>query len=152
MSAGKPRFFFDTNVLLYWIDGRNTAKQEAAREWVLAAWEGGQARVSWQVLNEFYANAAGKLKAPVREARAMVEVFAKLAPGDFNLGLIRRAWHWVDRAGVSYWDGLILASAEAAGCAYLLSEDFQSGRKYGEVTVVNPFREDAAKFGLGGNT
>jgi len=117
---------------------------------VLGAWEGGQCRISWQVLDEFYANAAGKLGAPAREARAMVEVFAKLGPADFNLGLIRRAWHWVDSAGVSYWDGLILASAEAAGCAYLLSEDFQSGRKYGAVTVVNPFREDAGKFGLGG--
>lgn len=152
MSAGKPVFFFDTNVLLYWIDARNVAKQEAARNWVLTAWKGGQARISWQVLNEFYANAVGKLGAPTRQARAMVEVFAKLAPGDFNLGLIRRAWYWTDSAGVSYWDGLILASAEAAGCAYLLSEDFQPGRKYGEVTVVNPFREDAAHFGLGGKS
>jgi predicted nucleic acid-binding protein len=148
MSAGKPIFFFDTNNLLYWLDSRNAVKQQAARSWVLAAWKGGQSRISWQVLNEFYSNAAGKLHAPAREARAMVEVFAKLGPGEFNMGLIRRAWHWADKAGVSYWDGLIVASAEAAGCAYLLSEDFQSGQKFGQVTIVDPFREDAAKFGL----
>jgi predicted nucleic acid-binding protein len=147
MSAAKPVFFFDTNVLLYWLDAKNAAKQQAARQWVLAAWEGGQGRVSWQVLNEFYSNAVGKLGAPPREARAMVEVFASLAPGEFSLGLIRRAWHWADSARLPYGDGLIVASAEAAGCAWLLSEDFQSGRKFGAVTVVNPFREDPAKFG-----
>jgi predicted nucleic acid-binding protein len=59
-----------------------------------------------------------------------------------------RARCWMDRAQVSYWDGLILASAEQAGCKYLLSEDFQAGRTYGEVTVVNPFQQSPAEFGL----
>ena len=47
-----------------------------------------------------------------------------------------------DRAGVSYWDALILASAEGQGCHGLLSEDFQPGREYGPVRVVNPFVTD----------
>jgi len=149
MSAGNLIFFFDTNVLLYWLDARDAVKRQAARAWVLGAWGGGQGRVSWQVLNEFYSNAVGKLGAPAREARAILELFAQMGPGEFHLGLIRRAWHWADKAGIPYWDGLIVASAEAAGCAYLLSEDFPSGRKFGEVTVVNPFREDPAKFGFG---
>jgi predicted nucleic acid-binding protein len=55
---------------------------------------------------------------------------------------MQRAWHWADTAQVPYWDGLILASAERAGCRWLLSEDFASGRRYGDVTAVNPF--DAA--------
>jgi predicted nucleic acid-binding protein len=58
-----------------------------------------------------------------------------------SLMLTRRAWHWTDEAQVSYWDRLILAAAERAGCKRLLSEDFQSGRLYGSVRVVNPFRE-----------
>jgi predicted nucleic acid-binding protein len=140
MSDAKPLLFLDTNVLLYWLDTKDVAKQQMARKWVLAVWEAGQGRVSWQVLNEFYSNAVGKLRAPVREARAMVEVFVQLTAGEFGLPLIRRAWHWIDSAGISYWDASILASAEIAGCSYLLSEDFQTGRKFGEVTVVNPFK------------
>jgi predicted nucleic acid-binding protein len=54
----------------------------------------------------------------------------------------------VDSAGLSYWDALILASAEEAGCGYLLSEDFQTGRTFGTVTVVNPFKALPAAFGL----
>jgi predicted nucleic acid-binding protein len=49
---------------------------------------------------------------------------------------ILRAWYWMDRAQVSYWDGLILGAAEILECQYLLSEDFQAGRKYGAVEVV----------------
>jgi predicted nucleic acid-binding protein len=55
---------------------------------------------------------------------------------------IRRAWHWMDEAQLSYWDALILSSsAEASGCQWLLSEDFQNGRAYGSVTVINPFSQ-----------
>ena len=59
----------------------------------------------------------------------MVELFAKLGPGDFHLGLMRRAWHWADSARMPYWDGLIVALAEAEGCSYLVSEDFSRGGK-----------------------
>ena len=63
-----------------------------------------------------------------------------------TLGLIQRAWRWTDQAQVSYWDGLIVAAAERAGCAWLLSEDFQSGRTFGDVTVVNPFLHEPKDF------
>jgi predicted nucleic acid-binding protein len=42
-------------------------------------------------------------------------------------------------AQLSYWDALIVAAAERSGARYLLSEDFQADRQYGDVRVVNPF-------------
>jgi predicted nucleic acid-binding protein len=45
-----------------------------------------------------------------------------------------------DRYGVRFWDALLLAGANAAGCGYFLSEDLNDGQAYGGVTVVNPFR------------
>ena len=54
----------------------------------------------------------------------------------------------MDRAGIPYWDSLIVAAAEVAGCSYLLSEDFQEGRKFGSVTVVNPFHSSPSELGL----
>jgi predicted nucleic acid-binding protein len=66
----------------------------------------------------------------------------------FGLGIIERAWHWSDKSGIPYWDALIVAAAETAGCKYLLSEDFQPGQKFGGVTVVNPFRSSPEEFGL----
>jgi predicted nucleic acid-binding protein len=40
---------------------------------------------------------------------------------------------------LSFWDGLIVESAIAAQCTRLYTEDLQHGRKFGGVTVVNPF-------------
>ena len=37
---------------------------------------------------------------------------------------------------------MIVAAAERSRCRWLLSEDFQAGRKFGELTVVNPFEHE----------
>ena len=62
--------------------------------------------------------------------------------------MLHRAWYWMDKAGVPYWDSLIVAAAETMNCAYLLSEDFQDRREFGGITVVNPFRSAPEEFGL----
>ena len=55
-------------------------------------------------------------------------------------GGLDEAWRLEDRYGVSFWDSLLLASANAAGCDYFLSEDLNDGQAYGGVTVIDPFR------------
>ena len=137
---GVERTFVDTSVLLYSVDPAHAGKRIRAREWIAALWEAGNGRLSWQVLNEFYANAVRNAGAPEHLARATVEAFAAWQPVAQSLMLIQRAWYWSDEAQVSYWDGMILAAAERAGCKRLISEDFQSGRQYGSVRVLNPFQ------------
>ena len=141
-SATANLWFVDTNVLLYTLDTANPSKQAAALKWRDFLWERQAGCLSWQVLNEFYANAASKTGAPPAVARAIVESYSLWPVSTFSLGLLRRAWHWTDSAQLNYWDALILASAERSGCRWLLSEDFQDGRKYGAVQAVNPFRTE----------
>jgi len=141
-------FFVDTNLLLYCLDDRNVEKRGAAVRWRDGLWESGRGRLSWQVLNEFYANATRKMGAPAPVIRKVVEDYAFWEPTGIGLGLVQSAWHWMDAAGLPYWDGLILAAAEAANCSYLLSEDFQPGRKFRRITVVNPFTSDPSRHGL----
>jgi predicted nucleic acid-binding protein len=150
MSVAADRFFVDTNVLLYSIDATDPAKHSRAREWLDALWTNDSGRLSWQVLNEFYWNAVGKMKTPPVRVRENVETLALWQPADFGLGLLHRAWYWSDRRGVAYWDSLILAAAESTGCKYLLSEDFQAGEKFGDLTVLNPFRTAPGEFLLTG--
>jgi predicted nucleic acid-binding protein len=137
MSA--ERVFVDTNVLLYSLDSSDLAKQGQAKAWLDALWRGGSGSISWQVLHEFYVNGAKKLLYPEAGLQATVRAFSHWRPIETSLGLIERAWFWREKAQVPYWDGLILAAAERAGCVYLLSEDFQAGRQYGSVSVINPF-------------
>ena len=141
-TTGGDPWFVDTNVLLYTLDKTDPSKHAIALRWRDALWEKRAGRLSWQVLNEFYANATRRLRAPAAIARAVVEAYAQWPVSEFSLPSLQRAWHWMETAGISYWDALILAAAERAGCRSLLSEDFQHGRKYGSVQVIDPFRTE----------
>ena len=139
MSA-EPAYFVDANVLLYEYDAAEPEKRERAAQWIHALWESGRGRISWQALNEFYSVSTRKLKASPRVVRPVVEAYMQWEPAGISFGLVQQAWSWMDRASLSYWDALILAAAEHTGCRFLLSEDFQDGRDFGGVRVVNPFR------------
>ena len=104
-------------------------------------WRERSGRVSWQVLNEFYVNAVRKFAIPPEKARQVVELFSRWQPVGMSPE-IARGWHWMDRAQVGYWDSLIPASAERQGCEAILSEDFQHGRRYEDVSLIDPFRQE----------
>jgi predicted nucleic acid-binding protein len=147
MSVGDA-FFVDSNVLLYSVDPVEPAKRTRATEWLDGLWVAGAGRLSWQVLHEFYWNAVRKMRLEPGAARGMVEDMCLWRPVDTSLGLVQQAWHWTDRAHVSYWDALILAAAQRSGAKYLLTEDFQDQRQYEDVEVLNPFEHSPAEFAL----
>jgi predicted nucleic acid-binding protein len=49
------------------------------------------------------------------------------------------AWHIQDRFGLSWWDALVVSTAQVADCRYLLTEDLQDNQTFGNLQVVNPF-------------
>jgi predicted nucleic acid-binding protein len=133
------RYFIDTNVLLYAYDKSEVTKRARAKQWLDSLWDNSTGAVSWQVLQEFYSNAVRKFDVPADTARDLVKFMAEWNPPDVTIALIERAWHWTDQAQVSFWDGLIVAAAERSRCRFLLSEDFQAGRRFDSVTILNPF-------------
>jgi len=145
MSGNPDCFFVDTNVLLYSIDRSDPMKHALACQWMDSLWSHGSGRLSWQVLNEFYVNAA-KRKVPPATARGVVETLTLWHPVGFSFAMIERGWHWSDRHGVAYWDSLILAAAEVSFSKYLLTEDLQAGQRFGDVTVLHPFRSAPEQF------
>jgi predicted nucleic acid-binding protein len=142
MIAGGS-FFVDTNVLLYAHNLDDLPKRAAALDWL---WEHMAGRVSWQVLVEFYSNAVRKAGLPERVARQWTLGLMEWNPEIPTDPMLQRAWHWCDSARINFWDAMIVAAAEQAGCRYLLSEDFQTGRKFDRLTVVNPFTERPDKY------
>jgi predicted nucleic acid-binding protein len=133
------RYFIDTNVLLYAHDKSDPVKRAQARKWLASLWEGSRGAVSWQVLQEFYFNALRKFAVPADAARDLVKLMAQWNPPDVTITLIERAWYWTDQAQVPFWDAMIVAAAERMRCRYLLTEDFQIGRQFDFITVLNPF-------------
>jgi predicted nucleic acid-binding protein len=134
------RYFIDSNVLLYRYDELNPVKRDHAKLWLAWLWENNRGALSWQVLQEFYWNALRKFRVPPEVARHRVQLMFEWKPPDVTIALIERAWHWTDQAQVTFWDVGSVAAAERTKCRYLLSEDFQTGRQFGYITVVNPFK------------
>lgn len=138
MSA---KVFVDTNVLVYCRDASEPKKQARAAAWMAALWEGRVGRLSFQVLQEFYVTVTAKLNPglPPEAARRDVRALLAWQPLPADGRLLEGAWILQDRFRLSWWDALIVAAAQAAGCRYLLSEDFQEGLEVGEVEMMNPF-------------
>jgi len=133
--------FVDTNVLVYARDASDVAKQEMAREWMARLWDSRAGRVSTQVLQEFYVNATRKLESRLGPApvRADIEALTSWKPLTTDASLLVVAWDIEDRFGFSFWDSLIVAAAQRAGCTHLLTEDLQDGQVVDGLTIVDPF-------------
>ena len=133
--------FVDTNVLIYSEDGADRAKQARAVEWLLVLWTRRSGRVSTQVLNEFYVNVTKKLKPAMAagDARAEVRRYQRWQPWVPDHATVETAWAVESRFGFSYWDSLIVASAKAQGCRYLLTEDLQHEQTIDNLQILNPF-------------
>ncbi len=43
------------------------------------------------------------------------------------------------RHQISFWDAMILTSAQQLGCQVVWSEDLNAGQEYGSARVQNPF-------------
>jgi len=42
---------------------------------------------------------------------------------------------------LAFWDAQVIQSAASLGCKLLLSEDMNHGQRYGDVQVINPFKQ-----------
>jgi predicted nucleic acid-binding protein len=133
--------FLDTNVVVYAYDESNPQKQEVARR-LLESWLSGKIVISTQVLAEFASTMLHRISPPatadavVRGLEAL-EAIRLIVP---DAELVRRAVEARAAYGIHFYDGMIVAAAERAGCARILSEDFNAGQKYFGVTAANPFQ------------
>ncbi len=133
--------FVDTNVLVYWRDVSDAPKQSRATEWLDVLWREQRGRLSTQVLSEFYAVVTRKssFRMPADEAWRDVLSFSAWKPQALNVAVLERAHAIERRHRISWWDSLIVAAAQAQGCAALLTEDLQDGAAFDDVVVRNPF-------------
>lgn len=133
--------FVDTNVLVYARDASEPDKQPRARDWLASLWRTQDGRISFQVLHEYYVTVTRKLDPGLdrEEARADVRDLLSWRPISMDEWVLEDAWSTERRFGLAYWDALIVASARAAGCERLLTEDLQHNQDFDGVTIVNPF-------------
>jgi predicted nucleic acid-binding protein len=136
----------DTNVLVYAIDAREPEKQAVAVALLNAGIAAQALRVPHQAVVEFVAavprprrGGGPPVLAPPeawRAAEELLDVFEVLYP---DAEMLRLAVRGAAAYQLSWFDAHLWAYAEYYGLDTLYSEDFQHGRRYGRVRVINPF-------------
>jgi predicted nucleic acid-binding protein len=137
----------DTNILVYRVDERSPEKQRIAREVLHRGLSFDDLVLPHQVLIEFVAAVTRprkdlggapllRLDAAQREVEELMWQYRVVYPGE---AVLVAALRGASAYGLSWYDAHLWAYAEVNGLSEILSEDFEHGRHYGTVRVVDPF-------------
>jgi len=141
MSDDRDLRFVDTNILVYAHDISAGEKHTLAKEIVEDLWESESGCLSIQVLQEFYVAATVKVIKPL-DSETAAKIIRDLSYWKIHIPEAEDILGAIDlqrRAGITFWDSMILWSAKQLGCSDLLSEDLNPGQTYDGVRVINPF-------------
>ncbi len=141
------RFTLDTNILVYAAHRDAGAKHLTALEITRRAVER-DCVLTLQSLSELFRTLTGpKLRISAIQASDIVQKWRDALPvvAADELCLVD-AMDAVADHGWSFWDAMIWATAKRNGCRFLISEDGQTGRTLGAVTIVNPFVPGSESF------
>lgn len=133
------RAFLDSNVIVYADDMDAGAKRAKAQALVVAALANGDAVISTQVLQEYFAVATRKLAVPAEAAQKKVEVLSALVAVTIDADHIVESIKLHRLFDLSFWDALIVHAARRAGCDRLMTEDLQAGQRIEGVEIIDPF-------------
>jgi predicted nucleic acid-binding protein len=137
----------DTNVLVYRFDPRDPVKQRVAAEVLRAGLLHESLVLPHQSIVEFVAatirpreDLGGEPLLPLDQARLEAEdLIAQFRVVYPDKEVVLTALRGTAMYGLSWFDAHLWAYAEVHGLPEILSEDFEHGRHYGSVRVVDPF-------------
>ena len=132
------KIFIDTNILAYAFDNNNAKKRDKCRILLKNLEEGGQFVVSTQILQEFYVVATQELGAQPLTAKQTIKTLENFEIVVVDPSLIGDAidCHLLNR--ISFWDALVIVSAEKAKCEKVWTEDLNNGQTINGVFIENP--------------
>jgi len=133
--------FFDTNILAYEFDKSEHRKQALVVDLINKWRPSGQMIISTQVLQELYVVLIQKLKPALKEeiAEEIIRNYSKLDVVIIDPSLILNGIGIKRKYKISFWDALIVAAAQRAGCKILFTEDLSHRMKIADIEIVNPF-------------
>jgi predicted nucleic acid-binding protein len=135
--------FIDSNIWLYaFITGQDPVKHQQAKQLLANI---STLVLSSQVVNEVCATMIRKEKRTESDIRDFIDDFYTLYTViDVDQSQIVTA-SWIrERYGLSFWDGIIVASALRSRVPILYSEDMHNGLIIEQqLTIINPFQQNA---------
>jgi predicted nucleic acid-binding protein len=133
------KVFIDTNILIYSIDTAVPSKQQTARELLKSLNNKNLGVISTQVLQEFFVAATKKLGVEPLLAKEIMHSLCNFETVGISPEIIMQAVDCSVLNKVSFWDSLIVVSAEHANCECVWTEDLNADQIIRGVRIVNPF-------------
>lgn len=143
-------FFVDTSILVCARDSTAGQNQAHADQWITHLWRTRTGRLSVQVLWEYYDTVTRRMHpglepSVAREDIRDLQAWQPIAPDD---SVLEATWGLEAQAGLGFWDALVVGTAQAAGCRFLLTGTLAHGRRFDTLEVVNPFDGPPPPFHL----
>lgn len=133
----------DTNVLIYSIDSRDTAKRQRALE-LIETLPDESTITPWQVACEVIAvlrkmERGGQFRGDLVESvTALHACFPIVVP---SVTTLQRAIRLQVQEQISAWDAMLIAACADAGVTKLYTEDIQSRSRIEGIEIINPFAD-----------
>lgn len=136
------KVFVDTNVFVYSFDHEDLRKQQIAHSLIYEAGSTGALVLSTQVLQELYVSITQKIAYPLprEDALEAIRLWRNHTIVQITPDIIYESAELSAKMKLSFWDGLIVVSAQTQGCTTIYTEDLQDGQKIGGLTIRNPFK------------
>jgi predicted nucleic acid-binding protein len=136
--------FLDTNLFIYQLETEDEVKATVANRIIRSGIETGNACISFQVIQECLNTIVRKAQICLTKEQTVQYLDASLSPLLRiypSVSLYRRGLNIQSRYQFSFYNSLIVAAAQEAGCKTLYSEDMQHGQQIEQLTIKNPFME-----------
>jgi predicted nucleic acid-binding protein len=134
------KVFLDTNILVYSLDQSDAGKQKQCRRLIKSLTAENSGVISTQVMQEFYVAATTKLGADPLLIKDILRSLQRFETVVVSPMLIKDAIDCAIINRISFWDALIVVSAESAHCETLWTEDLNHGQVIRGVRIENPLK------------
>lgn len=133
------RVFLDTNIIVYAFDASSPDKRSRSLELIEQLGNEHRLVLSTQVLQESYNVLTRKLDMSGAIAERALRTLARHHLIKTDAALLWAAMNRHQNGSIAFYDSIIVEAAIRGECGTLLSEDLQDGRRYGTLTIDNPY-------------
>jgi len=134
------KVFLDTNIFVYSLDQSDSGKRKKCRNLIKSLTDENSGVISTQVLQELYVAATAKLGADPLLVKDIIRSLERLETVVVSPTLIKEAIDCSLINRLSFWDALIVVTAESAHCDILWTEDLNHGQVIRGVLIENPLK------------
>jgi predicted nucleic acid-binding protein len=140
MKQMPDKVFLDSNIIIYAYSIDEPKKQAIVKN-LLSAHE--TILISTQTINEFVTvTTRKKILNYVQASAAVKELFLELSVETIDQSVIQNAITLAEKYRYSYFDSLMVASALAADCSILYSQDMHHDQVIEKkLKIINPFHQ-----------